>query len=510
LNGVIVWLAVALWLVIVCWSLALMRAAGTPEDLPRLGHEEPHVVPERPQRVLDVGRRRTLVIGQCALLGVVTILAVFLSDAEQWQPIELVGLLAVLVIGSDFMTLEAKRFRISGSFLGLVLAMALLGPAPAVAMGIACSVTDALRSRTRGILLLNNLATYATFPLLGALVLEWLQDSGATPGGGYAVAVFGVFIAANALNFTMIAGHTVLLRGGSLRTLFRTVYLPVLPWELATASLTAMAVYGFEAYGPGVVGLFALALGVCQLLLRALLEGQAHGEEVERRTDQLDVRHEGMLGLLLETLSLRDPNAAHHAAAVAHYAHELARAAGLSVREQAVVHTAGLLHDIGKEALPDHLLIGRTPLHPRERQLLQRHPVDGARLLLRVEGLGEVATAVLAHHERIDGQGYPDGLGGDDIPIVARILAIAEVYDVLTSESSYRIPLSAAEAEDELRRVAGAQLDGRLVWLFVTQVLPGRLLEHEGRIADLEEELQVQRKVRGALDAPLVLGPPVG
>jgi putative nucleotidyltransferase with HDIG domain len=290
--------------------------------------------------------------------------------------------------------------------------------------------------------------------------------------------------------------------------MFRTVYLPVLPWELATASLTAMAVYGFEVYGQAVIGLFVVSLATCQLLLRAVLRGQVNEEEVERRTDQLDVRHEGMLGLLLETLSLRDPNAAHHAAAVAHYAYELARAAGLSAREQAVVHTAGLLHDIGKEALPDHLLVGRSQLHPQERRLLQRHPVDGARLLLRVEGLGEVATAVLAHHERIDGQGYPDGLAGDDIPIAARILSIAEVYDVLTSESSYRQPLSAAEAEDELRRVAGAQLDGRLVWLFVTQVLPGRLLEHEGKIADIEEELQVQRRVRGALDGPFVLGPP--
>ena len=78
---------------------------------------------------------------------------------------------------------------------------------------------------------------------------------------------------------------------------------------------------------------------------------------------------------------------------------------------------------------------------------------------------------------------------------------------MLTSDESYRTPLSAAEAEDELRRVAGAQLDGRLVWLFVTQVLPGRLLEHEVQIADLERELQVQRRVRGALDQPLVLGP---
>jgi putative nucleotidyltransferase with HDIG domain len=257
-----------------------------------------------------------------------------------------------------------------------------------------------------------------------------------------------------------------------------------------------------------VIGLFVLALGVCQLLLRALLKGHEHGEEVIRRKDQLDVRHEGMVGLLLETLALRDPTAARHAAAVAHYGRELAAAAGLNEHQQAVAHTAGLLHDIGKEALPDHILLGRSELHAAERRLVERHPVDGARLLLRVEGLGEVANAVLAHHERIDGHGYPDGLAGDDIPMTARILAIAEVYDVLTAPDSYKIPLGAAEAEDELRRVAGSQLDGRLVWLFVTQVLRGTVVDHEGRIADLETELQVQRRMRGMLDQPLVLGPP--
>jgi putative nucleotidyltransferase with HDIG domain len=311
----------------------------------------------------------------------------------------------------------------------------------------------------------------------------------------------------NVLNFVMIAGHTVLLRGGSLWQMFRTVYWPVLPWELATASITAMAVYGFELYGAGIIGIFALALGVCQLLLRALLQGQADGEEVERRTDQLNVRHEGMLGLLLETLALRDPTAARHAAAVAHYAHQLARAAGLSEIDQAVVHTAGLLHDIGKEALPDNVLLGRADLHPGERRLVERHPADGARLLLRVEGLGAVATAVLAHHERVDGRGYPDGLAGDRIPVAARILAVAEVYDALTAPDSYRIPMTATEAEDELRQVSGTQLDGRLVFLFLTQVLRRGAADTDGRIADLELELQIQRRMRGVLDQPLVLGP---
>jgi HD domain len=503
---VIVWLAVALWAVIVVWSLALMRVASTPGGERR--RTPPPAAPDRTAPLPGRHRERTMIAVMALILAGSTTAIVLLSTEDQWRPFDLVGLIAVLVVGSEFLTLRAKRFRISGSFLGMVLAMALLGPAPAGAMGIASASIDAIHRRPRGSYLLNNLATYAFFPLFGALVFRGLADLGMTADGGVALAVFAVFVLANIVNFALIAGHTVYLRGGSLIEMFRTVFLPVFPWELATASLTAMAVYGFELYGAGVIGLFALALGICQLLLRSLLKGYEHGEEVLRRMDQLDVRHEGMVGLLLETLALRDPSAARHAAAVAHYSRQLARAAGLSEHEQAVAHTAGLLHDIGKEALPDHILLGRSELHAAERRLVERHPADGARLLLRVEGLGEVAHAVLAHHERIDGHGYPDGLAGEDIPITARILAIAEVYDVLTAPDSYKIPLTAAEAEDELRRVAGSQLDGRLVWLFVTQVLRGTVVDHPGRMADLETELQVQRRMRGMLDQPLVLGPP--
>lgn len=502
----IVWLAVVLWLVIVAWSLALMRAAGAVE-----GQSEEARAPlrTRDRTPLQPSTRRTLLIAvEAALLVVSVAAAVLLSTAEQWRPIELVGLLAVLAMGSDFLTLETKRARISGSFLGLVLAMALLGPAPAVAIGLGCAVVDALHARTRGASLLGNAATYAFFPLVGGVLLQSVADTALGEEGAFAIAVLAVFCLTNVLNFTLVAAHVVITRGGSLREMFLGVFLPVLPWELATGSMTAMAVYGFELYGTGVIGLFVVALGVCQLLLRALLRGQEHGEEIVRREGELDIRHEGMVGLLLETLTLRDPTAARHAAAVAHYARRLASAAGLSEHDQAVVHTAGLLHDIGKEALPDHILIGRNDLHPAERRLVERHPAEGARLLLRVDGLGDVAAAVLAHHERTDGRGYPDGLAGDDILMAARVLAIAEVYDVLTAPDSYRIPMSAAEAEDELRRVAGSQLDGRLVWLFVTQVLRGRVAGSEGRSADLEVELQVQRRMRGMLDRQVVLGPP--
>ena len=249
----------------------------------------------------------------------------------------------------------------------------------------------------------------------------------------------------------------------------------MLPWELASAVMTAMAVYGFER-------LRRRRSSACSRSRSASTSCCCARCSRARRT-----RRRSSAGRTSSTSATRAcsgccwrrsrcaiPSAARHAAAVAHYAHQLARAAGLSEREQAIVHTAGLLHDLGKEALPDHILIGRSELHPAELRLIKRHPADGARLLLRVEGMGEVAAAVLAHHERIDGKGYPDGLAGDGIPMAARILAVAEVYDVLTAPDSYRIPMPAAEAEDELRRVAGSQLDGRLVWLFATQVLRGR------------------------------------
>ena len=500
----VVWVALIVWLVLVAWSLSVVRSAAKADRRPIAVTREPTV--RSATAMLDGRRRMTMALESFLLAGAVAAAAV-LSSSDQWRPLPLVGLLTLLVLGSDILVLDAKRFRIGGSFTGLVLAMALLGPAPAAALGLASAGVDALRRHVRGTYLLSNLLTYVTFPLLGGLTLHLLRGSGSEQSG-YAIAVFGVFLAANALNFLMIAGHTRLMRGGSLLEMLRTVFIPVLPWEVASAVMTAMAVYGFEVFGTAIIGLFALALGAYQLLLRSLLEGQAHSEEIERRTDQLDVRHEGMLGLLLETLALRDPTAARHAAAVAHYAHELARAVGLSEREQAVVHTAGLLHDLGKEALPDHILLGRTELLEAEQRLIERHPAEGARLLLRVEGMGEVAAAVLAHHERMDGQGYPDGLAGDAIPMAARILAVAEVYDVLTAPDSYRRQMSPAEAEDELRRVAGTQLDGRLVWLFATQVLRSRHDEHRGKIADLETELQVQRRVRGVLDGPFVLGPP--
>src|ERR1700754_5023075 len=203
LLPVIVWIALVVWLGLVIWSLSVVRAAA--------GADAPAPAPTRTRAPYGgdprAGRRRWIPIIQGVLLAVALAAAALLSDEAQWTPLPLTGLLALLVLGSDILILDAKRFRIGGSFMGLVLAMALCGPAPAAMLGLASALVDSTRRRVRGTYLLNNLLTYATFPLIGGLALHAVKQADFSDGT-YAVAVFGVFLAANALNFLMIAGHT--------------------------------------------------------------------------------------------------------------------------------------------------------------------------------------------------------------------------------------------------------------------------------------------------------------
>ena len=172
----------------------------------------------------------------------------------------------------------------------------------------------------------------------------------------------------------------------------------------------------------------------------------------------------------MQTLSMRDAMTARHSAAVARYAREVARLLGLSEREQELIHTAGLFHDIGKFIFPDSILVADRKLTDEEWEIVKLHPEQGAKLVRRIEGYGPVADIVLSHHERIDGRGYPYGLSGDQIPLGSRILAAADTYDVMTARDSYRDPVSSEEALAELRRVAGSQLDPMVVDDFIEMI----------------------------------------
>jgi putative nucleotidyltransferase with HDIG domain len=176
----------------------------------------------------------------------------------------------------------------------------------------------------------------------------------------------------------------------------------------------------------------------------------------------------------------------------------------MSEREQEIVHTAGLLHDIGKFIFPDAILLADTKLTDEQFAIVRKHPEQGAKLVRRIDGYGPIADIIHAHHERIDGRGYPRGLAGDEIPIAARMISIADTYDVMTSRDSYRKPVSPTEAIAELRRVSGSQLDGALVELFIELVEKKNIGFKHADEAEFERELNFERRVRDYA-APRVL-----
>jgi HD-GYP domain-containing protein (c-di-GMP phosphodiesterase class II) len=139
---------------------------------------------------------------------------------------------------------------------------------------------------------------------------------------------------------------------------------------------------------------------------------------------------------------------------------------GLAHGEVELARLAGRLHDLGKLAIPEELLRKPGPLNEAERLVLERHPQIGYRMLDSL-GIEPVASWVLHHHERWDGRGYPDGLGGDDIPLGSRILFVADAYDAMTSDRVYRRKLSHEDAIAELEGCAGAQFDPTVVTVFV-------------------------------------------
>ncbi|MBJ7518609.1 MAG: HD-GYP domain-containing protein [Solirubrobacteraceae bacterium] len=168
---------------------------------------------------------------------------------------------------------------------------------------------------------------------------------------------------------------------------------------------------------------------------------------------------------LAHALDVRDAKTANHSETVADYAVAMARRLGLSPRHVERVRLAGLLHDVGKIGIPDSVLLKPGKLTEAEWLMMRRHPELGAQMLDSAT-LRDVRLWVLAHHERPDGTGYPHGLSGDEIPLEARILAVADAFEAMVSDRPYRAGRPQAEALAELRRCAGTQFDADVVAAF--------------------------------------------
>jgi putative nucleotidyltransferase with HDIG domain len=429
-----------------------------------------------------------------------------LSDQQDWRPVSLFVLLLMLAIVSESFRLETTRIKVSAAFLSLVLAMTLLGPAPAACLGALVMIWSCARKRSPWQSWLANVSTYVCFTVVGGFAFEALDGKSMLESSApeYMLLVFSLFMATNVLNFLLIAVDFRVFEGWRVLGSVRQIYLPLLPVEFATGLLTAGVAYAYQGDSLPVIGLLAVICLVFQYLLRTALSSMERKDQLEGRTRELASLQVGLLGTVLQTLSLRDKMTARHSAAVARYSREIARELGLSERDQDVVHTAALLHDIGKFIFPDSILFANTRLTEAELEIVRLHPEQGARLVARMEGYGPVAEIILAHHERIDGNGYPSGLVGEQIPLAARIISVADTYDVMTSRDSYRAPVSSREAVEELRRVSDAQLDAVVVETFIRLLERRSVTFRHADDADFEHELNLERRVQDYA-APRVL-----
>ncbi len=176
---------------------------------------------------------------------------------------------------------------------------------------------------------------------------------------------------------------------------------------------------------------------------------------------------------------------------MAKYSRELAKRMGLSPEEQEHIYYVALLHDIGKIGVPDHILNKPGKLDPEEREVIQTHPKIGADILKNFTALNGISEGAKFHHERYDGKGYCEGRAGEDIPLVARIIGVADTYDAMSSERCYRKPLSSETIISELEKGRGGQFDPSIVPHMLDMIADGT--------ADILKENSEEAAISGAL-----------
>jgi putative nucleotidyltransferase with HDIG domain len=382
------------------------------------------------------------------------------------------------------------RLGVSGSFIVFVLTAAFLGPISAAAAAGVAELAATVRARTRWqAVLYNNLPTVLVPAVLAAIIVRSLA-SNPTDDVRFYLAVALAGLVALVLNFAMLAGLRRVVFPDVEQLGVRTL-LEFLPSAALSLAVTVAGV-GIELK-VGTAGIaFALAAVMAFSYMVHLLE------QSRQRAQQYVALSWGVLAGLMRSLDIRDERTARHSAAVARFARDIAHTIGMGEAECELAHTAGLLHDIGRFALSDRVAERGRTLTEEDWVAIQCHPELGADMLRDLGMYGPVAEIVLAHHERIDGRGYPSGLAENEIPEIAKIISVAEVYDTLTASDTYRTQMSSFEALTELRRVAGTQVDARYVDV-LANLLRGEGVEYRhADMADFDVELDMERRINEA------------
>ena len=357
----------------------------------------------------------------------------------------------------------ASELEVSISLLPALFAAVLFGPFAAMIVGGASFLSHLHRPYAKWIVFTSSRAiTWATSGLFASYV------GGLTHGrlGTIALTATVGVLSAQFLDTAFVALTYRLRKRGSIRSVFRTFTPLALASVPLFTPLVVLLALAYERVSPWTILLFFVPGLGAQRLFVMYQEQRQLAEDFSAVNQRLARANFSFATALVATLDARDRYTAGHSAAVAIYARDIAARLGLSESEQQLVHLCGLVHDIGKIGLPPGLLEKPGALTLAERRQMQAHSAIGEHILQRVEDYAEIAGIVRHHHERWDGEGYPEGLAGETIPLLSRIIAVADAYNAMTSDRPYRDAMSSRVARIRLAQAVESQFDTSVVAAF--------------------------------------------
>jgi putative nucleotidyltransferase with HDIG domain len=348
------------------------------------------------------------------------------------------------------------------SFLPLVFSAIAFGPLGGFAVGAFSNVWDLRDDRLKWSVYTPIRGLTAAFAGFAA----WTFVPHPSGLGQYLLASLAASVA-DLLAGVFFVGVTAAVRGIKLAELeLRSICSHLLLSVPLYVPILALFVFGYHAYSLWLVLVFFVPTLAGQRLLHLYQEERVVSRDLAAANERLRSTSLSFATALVAALDARDQYTAGHSAAVAIYARDIARRMGLSEEQQELVHLCGLVHDIGKIGLPAGLLEKPGPLTLDERRQMEQHSAIGERILRHVDDYSEIADVVRSHHERIDGMGYPDGLRADEIPLLARIIGVADAYDAMTSDRPYREALPSRVARMRLAQAVETQFDTTVVAAF--------------------------------------------
>jgi len=385
--------------------------------------------------------------------------------------------------------------EMSISVLPILFAAVAFGPVAAMIVSSCSLVGEFRRPYARWVVWTTSRALIAAFAGLAVVSVAGRADS----FGGVFLAV-AVAAGVQAAGDIVLNGLTVAIRkSGSVRETAQAIArLTASTLPLYTPVL-AVLVYAYRELSPWTVLLFFVPAVAAQRLLVLYQEQRQLVSELAKANSRLEASGLSFAGALVAALDARDRYTAGHSAAVAVYARDIAERLGLSQADQQLAHLAGLLHDIGKVGLPAGILEKEGPLTLDERRAMEEHSVIGQRILANVEQYSELATIVRHHHERVDGHGYPDGLPDADIPLISKIIGVADAYNAMTSGRPYRDAMPSRVARFRLAQAVGSQFDTTVVVAFEAILASSPESYLSGDRADFAVEAQRQPVLAGAV-----------